>query len=251
MDMTTASRRRFFFKTSLFILLLVLCLYLFLHSSFFKVDKIYVTGIDKVQSGEIIHMSGVVKGVNVFLLDEKEAVRAVKLHPLVRNATIIRHLPRTIEIRIEERKVWALVPFKGSLVCIDRDGVCIDKATELSLIDYPIVTFDRLPPYINLGQEVYPQGVKKITAIWDSMTAEQRQDISEFYFDTGKNEITLYTSSGTEIRWGDNSRLKEKVNFLEQTLKLEREMSGQGKDVLEYVDLRFKGQPVIKTGAST
>lgn len=251
MDMTNAARRRFFFKTSLLLLLLFLSLYLFLHSAFFKVDKINVSGIVKIQPSEIIHMSGVTKGVNIFLIDEKEAVRAVKLHPLVREASIIRHLPRAIEIKVEERKIWALVPFKGSLVCIDRDGVCIDKSTELSLVDYPIVTFNRLPPYINLGQEVYPQGIKKITAIWDLLSAEQRKEISEFFYNKDKDELTLYTSSGTEIRWGDNSRLKEKINYLEQTIKLEREMSGKGKDVLEYVDLRFKGQPVIKTGAST
>jgi len=250
MDMTTAARRRFFFKTSLFILLVVLCLYLFLHSSFFKVDKIYVTGNDRVQAAEIIHMSGILKGVNIFLLDEQEAARAVKLHPLVRNARIIRHLPRKIEIKIEERKIWALVPFNGSLVCIDRDGVCIDKATELSLVDYPIVTFNRLPSYINLGQEVYPQGMKTITTIWEAISDSQRKQISEFHYDVGKTEVTLYTSSGTEVRWGDNSRLEEKVNFLGQTFKLEREMAGQGQDVLEYVDLRFKGEPVIKTGAS-
>jgi len=248
--MTTASGRRFFFKTSLFILLLVLCLYLFLHSSFFKVDKLYVTGADRVQADEIIHMSGIEKGVNIFLLDENEAARAVKLHPLVRNASIIRHLPRQIEIRIEERKIWALVPFRGSLVCIDRDGVCIDKATELSLVNYPVVTFNRLPRYINLGQEVYPQGMRIITAIWEDISAGQRKEISEFFYDAGKNEVTIYTASGTEVRWGDNSRLKEKINFLEQTFKLEQEMSGKGQDVLEYVDLRFKGQPVIKTGAS-
>jgi len=248
--MTTAARRRFFFKTSLFILLVVLCLYLFLHSSFFKVDKIYVTGISRIQADEIIHMSGIVNGVNIFLLDEQEAARAVKLHPLVRNAEIIRHLPRKIEIKIEERKIWALVPFKSSLICIDRDGVCIDKATEMSLIDYPIVTFNRLPSYINLGQEVHPQGMKIITGIWGGLSPAQRKDISEFHYDAGKDEVTLYTVSGTEIRWGDQSRLQEKLNWLGQTFQLEHEMARQGQDVLEYVDLRFKGQPVYKTGAS-
>ncbi len=248
--MTTASRRRFFFKTSLFVLLLVLCLYLFLHSSFFQVNKIYVTGIDKVQSSDIIHMSGIVKGVNIFLLDETEAARAVRLHHLVREASIVRHLPRTIEIKVAERTVWGLVPFKGSLICVDREGICIDKDSELSMVSYPIVTFNRLPTYINLGQAVYPRGITRMTAIWDSISAEQRKEISEFHYNDKTDELTLYTTFGTEIRWGDNSRLAEKVNFLEQTFKLERDMYSKGKDTLEYVDLRFKGQPVIKTGAA-
>lgn len=248
--MTTAAHRRFLFKISLFILLLALCLYLFLHSSFFKVDKIYVSGAKKVQASEIIHLSGVVKGKNIFLLNEKEAARAVALHPLVRKAQIIRHLPRQIEIKVEERKIWALVPFQGSLICIDRDGVCIDKSTELSLADYPIVTFKKLPEYINLGQAVYSQGVKELTVIWDKISPEQRKEISEFYYDGSNKEISLYTISGTEVKWGDNSRLEEKVNFLSQTFKIEKEMSGKGKDALEYVDLRFKGQPVIKTVTS-
>lgn len=248
--MTTASSRRSLLKISLFILLLLVCVYLFLHSSFFKVDKVYVTGADKIPAKEIIQLSGIKKGENLFLVNEKAAVRATQAHLLVRKAQIVRHLPREIEIKIEERKIWALVPFESFLVCIDRDGVCIDKTTEVSLMDYPIITFKHLPSYINLGQAVYPQGVRNIYKVWEALPPSQQKEISEFYYDEDTDEITMYTSAGTEIRWGDTSRMDEKISFLGQTFELEKKMSKQGDDILQYVDLRFKGQPVIKTEAS-
>jgi len=34
---------------------------------------------------------------------------------------------------------------------------------------------------------------------------------------------------------------------VEQVFEIEAELDEKGTDVLEYVDLRFKGQPVLKT----
>ncbi len=239
-----------FFKVSLFLLLILVCVYFFLHSSFFKVDQIYVSGENRVPASQIIKLSGVIPGVNIFLLNEKDSARAVENHPLIRKAGIIRHLPRRIEIKVEERKIWALVPNGSSLVCIDPDGVCIDKVTELSMLNYPIVTLKHLPVHINLGQAVQPEGVSAIRQVWEALSVPQRKKISDYHYDSDKNEIVLYTTSGTEIKWGDRQRLKEKVDFLGQVLEIEKQMSERGDDALEYVDLRFKGQPVIKPIAS-
>ena len=53
-------------------------------------------------------------------------------------------------------------------------------------------------------------------------------------------ELIIYTSGGTEIKFGSEERLEEKATFIHDILKLEREFYENGTEVLEYIDLRFK-----------
>lgn len=248
--MNQKSSRRAKVRFSLFLLLALLCVYFFLHGSFFKVDKVYVSGNSKITVKEITGLAGIKNGVNIFLINDSQVARAVENHPLIKSASIVRHLPRKVEIKIQERKIWALVPCAGSLICIDRDGICLDKVTELSLLNDPVITFDRLPSSINLGQAVNPAGTKAIGQVWDALSAASKKEVSQFHYSEKAGEIVMYTQRGTEIRWGKSERNKEKAAYLEQVFGLEKDMDDKGDNSLEYVDLRFQGQPVLKSKIS-
>jgi cell division protein FtsQ len=59
--------------------------------------------------------------------------------------------------------------------------------------------------------------------------------------------LIIYTAEGTEIRFGKKERLDEKLSVISQVFKLEQEFLEAGQDALVYVDVRYKGQPVVKT----
>ena len=42
-------------------------------------------------------------------------------------------------------------------------------------------------------------------------------------------------------------RLDEKLKSFDQIMEIEADMEAGGTEVLEYVDIRFKGEPIIKT----
>ncbi|WP_172674161.1 cell division protein FtsQ/DivIB [Syntrophomonas palmitatica] len=214
-------------------------------------DKIYVSGARQVPTKQIIQMAGIVPGNNIFLVNEKTCTRAVEVHPLIKHAALIRHLPRQVEIKVDERKIWALVPFKDALLCIDNEGICIDKSLAFSLANYPVITYSRMPAEIGLGQAVNPDETQMISKLWSKLSPAVKQNISEFHYNNSTKELLIYTVSGTEIRWGDKSREDEKLSHLTQVVtKLEKTIANQGKDSLEYVDIRFEGEPVLKTRAS-
>ena len=235
------------FAIFVFILLILICAYLFLHSSFFAIDKIYVTGSNNVSEDEIIKISGLSKGMNIFSINEKLCSQAVAIHPLIKSSIIVRHLPRQVEIQVRERKIWALVPYQDALLCVDNEGICIDKLSHFSLVDYPVITMDEMPDHVNLGQAVNETGVKLAMQIWTKLDSKERKEISQFHYQNNSGEILIYTRGSTEFRWGNNERLQEKIAFFKQMLKIEKDMQTEGNDDLEYVDLRFKGQPVVKT----
>lgn len=240
------ARFRRLFSISVFIFVLLVCVYLFLHSAFFKVEKVYVTGASKVSQEEILNLAGIKPGQNIFMLNTDLAVKAVKIHPMIKSADVIRHLPHQVEIKVSERQIWALIPDPPILLCVDDEGVCIDRLNTFSLMDYPIITMDRLPERVNLGQSVNPDAVRQIKKVHDAIGDEQKK-ISEYHYSNSNKEIILYTEEGTKILFGSLDRLDAKVANLKTALAIEEEVQKDGHQVLDYVDLRFEGQPVVKT----
>lgn len=243
--MKNSSRR--FFRISIFLLVIFVCVYFFLHSSFFQVDKIEVTGISMVTQPEVIELAGIKTGQNLFEINEQIVSQAVMLHPMIKQAQLIRHLPRTLEIKVTEREVWAVVPLSGEFLIVDTEGICIDKVSQFPQLDYPLITLDPMPERVNLGRAVQPEGMELIRKIWEGLSVEQRDQVSDFHYRSSGAEVVFYTKSGTEVRFGSNERIEEKLALLGQVFNLEADFAKSGKDVLEYVDLRFKGQPVVKT----
>lgn len=239
-----AFRKIFSFAILLFVILI--SFYLFLHSSYFNIDKIYTTGLNQLSEEEVMTFSGLENGQNIFEVDNKLIVHTIRVHPMVKNVELIRHLPRTLEIKVIERQIWAIVPFNNEFLCIDDEGVVIDRKTNMDLSKYPLITFAKTPERINLGQTLDANGILQIKNVWNVLNKSTRESISDFHYND-KQELIIYTANGTEIRFGNDERIEEKTNFIHDILKIEKEFIQNGTEVLEYIDLRFKGQPVVKT----
>lgn len=243
--MKSTSRR--FFRTSIFLLLIIVCIYFFLHSSFFQVDTIEVTGNSVIPQQEIIDMAGIESGIKLFEANENLVSKAVELHPMVKEAQLVRHLPRTLELKITERIMWAVVPAANEFLIIDTEGVCINKSLQFPAAEVPVVTIDPVPQHIIMGQVVEPQGIDLVRKVWDGLSDQERAQISDFHFTSVSQELIIYTAQGTEIRFGEDERLDEKLSAISQVFQLEHEFLESGQQALVYVDIRYKGQPVVKT----
>ncbi len=242
----TKNTFRKIFSFVIFILIVLLSIYLFLHSSFFNINKIYTTGNKQISEEEVLAYSGLKIGQNIFAVNNKLAIQTIRVHPMVKDVQLIRHLPRTLEIKIVERQTWAIVPFNNDFLCLDDEGIVIDKLTMVDFFSYPFINLAKLPEKVNLGQALEPKGISAIKQVWDNLDKTAQNAISDFYYND-KDQLIIYTINGTEIRFGTLDRFAEKLAFLPEVFKLETEFNQSGTDVLEYVDLRFKGQPVVKT----
>lgn len=234
------------FQFSILILIGLVCIYLFLHSSIFNITQFDVQGNKLVSEDEILALSGLKPGENIFQADKTLTARSVEVHPMIKSAEIKRQLPSTLLIEVQERRVWAMIPFQGMFLYVDGEGVCIDRHQQ-SGSTYPIITMDTYPERINLGQRVNPQAIHQARQVWNLLPEEQREEISEFHYINKEKSLLLYTLKGTEIRFGREERLEEKVQLVLEVMSLEENMEQEGEDVLEYVDIRYKGQPVVKT----
>ena len=242
-------RRKFKRRFSLVLLAFIALLsaYLFMHSTVFDITQIRVTGNDKVTQEEILALSGLAPGMNVFSLDEKLAAKSIQVHPMIKQAEIKRHLPNQVSISIIERQIWAVIPFRELFLCIDDTGVCFDKLNDVPVDNQLIITLETVPEYVNLGQTINVQATDMIKQVWQALPSEEQARISDVHYQNQDGTLKIYTIQGTEIRFGDLERLDEKVKMFNEVLNMEEQMSDKGIDELEYVDLRFKGEPVVKT----
>ena len=243
--MNNTSRR--LFRASIFVLLIIVCGYFFSHSSFFQVDTIVVTGNSTISQHEIIDMARIEDEIKLFEANEKLISQAVELHPMIKEAQLVRHLPRTLEIKVTERVMWAVVPLTDEFLIIDTEGVCINKSLQFPSTEVPLITIEPVPQQIILGQAVEPGGMDLIRKVWEGLSDGERQQVSDFHFAVASQQLTIYTLQGTEIKFGIDERLEEKLSTLSQVFQLERDFIDTGQDDLIYVDMRYKGQPVVKT----
>jgi cell division protein FtsQ len=235
------------FRISILILVILFSIYLFLHSSFFNINKITITGLKNISASEINSLTGIKTGTNIFEIDKEVCSQSIQMHPMVKTVHIIRHLPRQIEIKITERKMWAIIPNNDEFLCIDNDGICLDKVNNIDMCAYPIITLPKKLNHVLIGQAVEPVSTKIIRQVWNSLTPSDQKQISEFHYISEKEGLVIYSINGTEIKFGNLDRLKEKIKIFSQIFKMEKDFPIQYKGVLQYVDLRYKGQPVIKT----
>jgi len=238
---------RRFFRASIFLLLAMICVYFFLHSSFFQVDTITVTGNSAVPNHDIIELSGLEEGINLFSADENLVSRAVEIHPMIKQAHLVRHLPRALEIQVSERTMWAVVPANNEFLIVDDEGVCINKSLLFPSLELPVITIDPVPQGILPGQALESQGIALIRKVWDGLSEQEQERISDFHYTVSNQELIIYTIEGTEIRFGKDERLDEKLSAMNQVFQLEQDFDKSGQEALVYVDIRYKGQPVVRT----
>ena len=112
-------------------------LYAFMMSSYFDVEKIKVEGVVNFSDEQIVEMSGLKTGKNIFKIKAGKAEDRIETDPHIAKATIKRDLPKTLVITVEERLPAAQVPYDEQYVVIDGNGYILsvgDKADGAAVI---------------------------------------------------------------------------------------------------------------------
>ncbi|MGI6550277.1 MAG: cell division protein FtsQ/DivIB [Syntrophomonadales bacterium] len=231
------------------VMFLVLCLglvaafYYFLHSSVFFIEKITVTGNQAVPTQEIITFAGISTGKNIFEFNLKASQKAIEVIPRIKQATISRHFPNRVEIRVVERKPWAYVIHTGSVLLIDNEGICLDKLDTMGETGLPVISIAKMTQEVQKGQQVNKTAIELVRGIADALPSDLLEEVSEFHY-SDLGQVVVFTLDGTEVRLGGKDRIDEKISLWRRVIAMQEEKDSQVG--LEYIDLRFRGQPVIQ-----
>lgn len=114
------------------------------HAHVLQIDRIIVRGNERLSTGEVLALLGGMRGESLLWVDLDEWRNQLLATPWVRDATIRRSLPSTIEVAIRERQPMAIGRMHGDMYLVDDTGAVIDQyGPEYADLDLPIV--DGLP----------------------------------------------------------------------------------------------------------
>lgn len=224
------------------LILVLLSAYFFVQSSFFAVASIQVTGAKQLNGADIVALSGLTKGENIFKIDRVEAEKKISMNSLIASVQVDRQLPRTVKVIIKERIPVASVPVAGGLMQIDIDGFVLRKDSELSQESLPIITGLDFPDTLAVGKKLDSEKLVMGLKMIAQMDAEAKKEIAEIdVFDSQK--LRAFTVQGAEVRLGNGDGFQEKFSKFLQVLKEEQKLD-RLKDI-EYIDVSFSGKPVV------
>lgn len=119
-------KKRYFLK---FCILVAVCvgMYYFLSSSFFDIQKIKVHNNAYYTAEQVVDMSGLKTGKNIFKTSMRTAKQKLLKDPYISNVTIKRYLPGKVMLELEERREFAAVPYGSSYAILDENGLVLRK----------------------------------------------------------------------------------------------------------------------------
>lgn len=122
-------KKRYLLRFILFVLACV-GVYFALHIDYFTVDGITVAGNKEITDAEIVALSEIKTGDNIFDVHPWFAQRRIKKNLYVESVNVNRKLPNKIEILVTERSGKAQFAMSGKFVITDNGGKVLELAKE-------------------------------------------------------------------------------------------------------------------------
>ena len=210
-----------------------------------KVKRVTIEGNRIVETAEITQLIKVPKNTQLQDIDLMAVRRDIMSHHFIKDAVVERDLPATLKVTVKERVPLAIIN-RAELLYLDEDGVVLPHSISRQLFDLPVLT--GLPDDMNLTPGVTIknadiQEALKILAASKLASKELYHLVSEVRLRNG-GDIVLYAAEwGVPIIFG-RGEIPAKVVRLEAFW--DDVVRERGSENLQYVDLRFDDQVVVR-----
>jgi len=223
------------------LLFIVLSVAAFLHSPYFEVRHVRVSGADYLLEREVLLIADVPAKSNVFLVPAKEIERRLIATPRIRKARVDRVIPDTLRIHLEERATAAYLPYGGYFIDIDEYGCAVAVSEAITDPDVPLL-LGVTPTYVAVGERVRPERpVAAGAAIGAALVRQKIPNLSEVDV-TSPEDVVIRTSDGIRVLAGSVDGIEERVRLLDSILASVREQEMR----VDYIDVRVEAKPVIR-----
>lgn len=111
----------------------------FLWTPYFQINRVEISGCNKVTPLEILEMAGINRPMNILLLPVEKINERLRENPWVDEVRLKRKFPNGLRIEISERKPFAIL--SQDIPCyVDRKGVMLEQAIYRDRVHYPTIT---------------------------------------------------------------------------------------------------------------
>lgn len=205
-------------------------------SDFFLMTHIRVLGNSLMSETEILALSQLQVGTNLFACDITSVTERVAQHPMVKKVLLHREPPETLVISIEERQPVGLLNTPNGLMGLDESGK-IFPLSPAAQVDLPILTG------IDLQRDKdgsWASALAKFVTALQIRTPAFWREISEICTDNPHSATVYLVADDLALRMRLENPEKQIRNFRAYT----QASSGLGTD-LAYIDLRYRDQVIV------
>jgi cell division protein FtsQ len=189
----------------------------------FQLQEVSFTGLSHASRAELVRLSGLAPGQNLFCLDMAALERAMLQHPWVRSVEVTRHFPTAVSIQVVEHAPSALVVL-GDLYVLDEEGEPFKRVTPGDGLDLPLVTGVEREQYV-----ADPDAVRErmrealgVSRAYAALKPGRHERLSEVRLEA--MGLSLVTVAGQVVRLGEGET-EAKLSRLE---RVRRELSAKG-----------------------
>lgn len=120
-------KRSILLFTFLISMLVMLCL----KHPLFNISNIKAQNNNIVSSNELINLSGIYKGNNIFYINTSKSIQQILKNPYILSAKVERKLPNTIIISVEERATVFYGKRDTGFLVIDKTGIVLEERADI------------------------------------------------------------------------------------------------------------------------
>ncbi len=219
----------------------------FIASDYFRISGIQVENGSRVASEDIVALSHIRTGTNIFSLNLERIGRKIEENPWIASARVQRIFPDLVVIRISEREPRAVVNL-GYLYYLDDEGEIFKLIDSSDTLDYPVVTGIDRKNFLEEPEEAH-RILKEAVALLDKLgrrTGFGLEDVSEIHYDPVEGYILFTCAGGVPIHLGF-SNFEGKLSRLDRIYKdLESRLA-----TLQYIDLNVADRVIVKLDAKS
>ncbi|KZL94176.1 cell division protein FtsQ/DivIB [Clostridium magnum] len=224
----------------LFTLMISLCAILCLKLPYFNIKTIQVLGNKNISQSNIISLSKISTGNNIFYIDLKDSENNILSNPYIYSAEIIRKLPSTVQISVKEREAvfynvkdnMNLVIDKNAIVLQQREDIRGMKLIKLDGLDYNKVELGKI---IN---DADSRRVDVVKALGDIIESNKILGITSIDVSSSV-DIKIYYGN-ILIKIGNEDDIDKKMNKALNMIERKEIKGAKG-----YIDVSFEGNPVF------
>lgn len=227
------------------VLLFIICIFtaFFLASSFFQIKFIAVNGNKNVTREEIIKLSSIYYGENIFRINKRNSMKSIFQNPYVKMIKIRRGIPNKVEIDIIEREIMAYVPYVGSYLNIDEEGMILEIDPAIKHPELPVVkglkfeTF-KVGEYLDIeNKEQFSTTTELIKEIKNAGILNLISEIDV----SSQSNIKFKLKNGIKANLGDGEDMNYKISFAKSIIEDVTKQNLKG-----TIEMSHGGNPVFK-----
>lgn len=208
-----------FIKIFAVMVIFVIIWAVFFKSPYFQINTIQINGLDNLTEEQVKSMLTTNEGNNIFSFSASKCEKRLSKSHYVESVSVSRDLPHTIVIDLNEYKLRGYVPYMGSYLYINENGLILDIQKNIT---------KQLPVILGLNFDSFTAGeilrVDNPSAFSTMVELSRLFDKYQLLTDiikvdvTNVNDIHLYVNK-VDVEFGDMDNANRKILMLIEVLK--------------------------------